>query len=195
MSIAYLECSFQVETHLRQMYTQPTTAEQCLHNALKVVHALHYLRIEYDIQAIDITDPNPVSLLLLCHHLYENLPPYLPKANVEFVGGLHQTVLRQVKLSNPSAKSLTYTAMLAGRDAQDFSLPRGLQIDLSPKANVNVPVEFISRFLRPANAVLVLVGKRQGSNTGTTLVFGLNSLIDNICPKVCIPCNVRYYFF
>ena len=32
------------------MYTHPCTAEQCLHNALKVVNAMRYAGIDYDIQ-------------------------------------------------------------------------------------------------------------------------------------------------
>ena len=82
------------------MYSQPSTAEQCLHNALKVVNAMRAVGIDYDIQAIDITDPNPISLLLLCVHLYNNLPQYLPRSTVEFIGGLHDTCLRQVPPAN-----------------------------------------------------------------------------------------------
>lgn len=79
------------------MYTQPATAEQCLHNALKISSALRFIGIDYDIQAIDITDPNPIALMLLVLHLYNNLPQYIPKSSVEFVGTLHETVKRQVK--------------------------------------------------------------------------------------------------
>ena len=78
------------------MYTKPSTAEQCLHNALRVVGAMECIGIEYDIQATDITDPNPISLLLLCLHLYQQLPQYIPKNSVHFMGGLHTTVFRQV---------------------------------------------------------------------------------------------------
>jgi hypothetical protein len=81
------------------MYTQPSTAEQCLHNALKVSNAMKYIGIEYDIQAIDITDPNPISLMLLCAHLYQRMPQYIPKTSVEFTGELHSTVMRQVSFS------------------------------------------------------------------------------------------------
>ena len=91
---------FLVRTHLQDMYTKPATAEQCLHNALKVVNAMRAIGIDYDIQAIDITDPNPISLLLLCVHIYQNLPHYLPKTTVEFLGGLHATVQRQVHVFN-----------------------------------------------------------------------------------------------
>ena len=43
-------CPFVVSTHLCHMYTQPASAEQCLHNALKVVNAIRFIGIEYDIQ-------------------------------------------------------------------------------------------------------------------------------------------------
>lgn len=55
-----------------------------------------YAGIDYDIQAIDITDPNPIPLLLLAVHLYQRLPQYLPKATMEFTGSLHSCVTRQV---------------------------------------------------------------------------------------------------
>ena len=47
-----------------------------------------------------------------------------------------------------------------------------------------MPVEFKSRFLRPCSATLVLVGKREGSPCGNTLVFTLDTCIDNIVPVV-----------
>ena len=53
----------------------------------------------FDWQAIDITDPNPISLLLLCVHFYNNLPQYLAKSTVDFIGSLHMMVLRQVRQS------------------------------------------------------------------------------------------------
>ena len=47
-----------------------------------------------------------------------------------------------------------------------------------------MPVEFKSRFLRPCSATVVLVGKRVGSPCGNTLVFTLETCIDNIIPLV-----------
>ena len=47
-----------------------------------------------------------------------------------------------------------------------------------------MPVEFKSRFLRPCSATVVLVGKRVGSPCGSTLVFTLETCIDNIIPLV-----------
>ncbi|XP_072178621.1 cilia- and flagella-associated protein 47-like [Diadema setosum] len=180
---------FLIKTHLQGMYTHPSTAEQCLHNALKVVTAFRFIGLDYDIQAIDITDPNPISLMLLCQHLYQRLPQYMPKTSVEFTGSLHATVARQVRLTNPSNKPLTYHAMVAGRDARDFILPRGSQVLIQPKGKQDLPIEFTSRFLRPAEAVLVLVGRRTGAGCGTTLVFNLRTSIDNISPTATIKCE------
>ena len=47
-----------------------------------------------------------------------------------------------------------------------------------------MPVEFKSRFLRPCSGTLVLVGKREGSPCGNTLVFCLDTCITNIVPVV-----------
>jgi len=57
---------------------------------------MRYLGLDYDIQAIDITDPNPVALMMLSVYLYQKLPLYIPKSTVEFNGALHQPVQRQV---------------------------------------------------------------------------------------------------
>ncbi|XP_052240686.1 cilia- and flagella-associated protein 47-like isoform X3 [Dreissena polymorpha] len=184
---------FLIRTHLQDMYTHPATAEQCLHNALKVVNAMRFAGIDYDIQAIDITDPNPIALLLLCAHLYQRLPQYLPKATVEFSGPLHNTVSRQVKLSNPSGKSLVYQVLLAGHDARDFRVPKGEFVTIPPKSNLPLNVEFTSRFLRPSEAILVLIGRRQGSAVGSTLTFNLRTQVENIAPKKVIQCESPCY--
>ena len=78
------------------MYTNPSSAEQCLHNALRVVSAMQSIGIEYDIQATDITDPNPITLMLLIVQLYQQLPHYLPRNTVEFIGSPHTSIFRQV---------------------------------------------------------------------------------------------------
>lgn len=73
---------------------------------LQVVNAMRYIGLDYDIQAIDITDPNPISLLMLSVYLYQKLPLYLPKSTVTFTGSLHQTVQRQV--NQPIGSQINY---------------------------------------------------------------------------------------
>ncbi|XP_074645875.1 cilia and flagella-associated protein 47-like isoform X2 [Tubulanus polymorphus] len=186
-------CPFLIRSHLQDMYTHPNTAEQCLHNALKVVNALRHIGIEYDIQGIDITDPNPIALMLLCVHLYQRMPQYLSKNTIEFTGALHTACMRQVRLSNPSNKPLVYHSMIAGRDAEDFRIPKGHEITISPRGNLNLSVEFTSRFLRPAEAVMLLTGRRIGSALGSTLVFNLRSAINSITPKTTVKCESHCY--
>lgn len=174
------------------MYTHPSTPEQCLHNALKVVNAMRFAGLDFDLQALDITDPQPIMLLMLCTHLYQTLPHYIPKTSIEFIGGLHEPCTRQVTLSNPSSKSLVYRALLAGRDARDFSIPKGDTVTISGRGSVPVTVQFRSRFLRPAEAVLLLIGRRTNSNAGATTVFKMRSHVNSIKPvaveKVESPC-------
>ena len=89
-----------------------------------------------------------------------------------------------MKLSNPSGKPLVYQVLLAGHDAKDFSVPKGEFVTIPPKSSLPLSVEFTSRFLRPAEAILVLVGRRQGSAIGSTLTFSLRTQVDNIIPRV-----------
>jgi len=89
-----------------------------------------------------------------------------------------------VKLSNPSGKPLIYQVLLAGTDSRDFYVPKGEFVNIPPKSTMPLCIEFTSRFLRPAEAILVLVGRRQGSAVGTTLTFSLRTQVENITPKV-----------
>ncbi|EOB03424.1 hypothetical protein Anapl_12209, partial [Anas platyrhynchos] len=89
-----------------------------------------------------------------------------------------------VRLKNPSIKTLVYNAILVGRDADDFSLPKGNTIVISSKRQTSINVEFTSRFLRPAEAVLLLISKRVGGIGGATLTFSLKSEVKHIEPAV-----------
>jgi len=184
---------FLIRSHLMSMYTRPLSAEQCLHNALCVVSAMRSIGIDYDIQAIDLTDPNPICLLLLCIHLYFNLPHYLPKNTVQFEGGLHETVSRQVKLSNPGSKPTVYCGLLCGRDARDFSICNGPMVTIPPKSSTVVTVTFNSRYMRPSEAVLVLAGRRHGATIGCTLAFSLCASVNKITPINEIACQSPCY--
>ena len=175
---------FVVDEYLSLMYTDPTTPEQCLHNALKIVSALRAIGLEFDIQAIEITDPNPLSLLLLVYELYQKLPYYLPKEVVHFEGQMHGISTRQIRLVNSSEKPVIYQILLVGKNANDFHLPNGNMIAIGPKSHSTVTVSFSPRFLESEDAVLVAVGRRQKSNAGSTMVFTLKGHVDNIKPSV-----------
>ncbi|NWR72979.1 CFA47 protein, partial [Centropus unirufus] len=101
---------------------------------------------------------------------------------IEFTGALHETVVKQVRLKNPSGKTLQYGAILVGRDADDFSVPKGNTVTIRPRRQTTINVEFTSRFLRPAEAVLLLITKRVGGIEGVTLAFSLKSEVNHVEP-------------
>ncbi|XP_027621500.1 cilia- and flagella-associated protein 47-like [Tupaia chinensis] len=142
-------CPYLVESHLINMYTQPNSPEQHLHNCLIITNVLHEIGFDMDVQATDICDPNPILLLMLCVYMYERLPTYLPKRVVPFHCTLHDTELAQILLKNSSTKILVYNAIIVGRDAADFSLAQtGKIITIFPKDSTDITVKFTSRFLR-----------------------------------------------
>ncbi|KAM9320035.1 LOW QUALITY PROTEIN: cilia- and flagella-associated protein 47 [Gastrophryne carolinensis] len=175
---AYCPCL--ISSHFKDMYTSPESPEQCLHNCLILVNALQTINLNIDIQATDICDPNPVMMLMLCVYLHENLPLYVPKKSIIFVGALHQTISRQVRLKNPSSKPLVYNATIVGRESADFSLPKGNTIMIAPKSQADITVDYRNRFLHPAEATLLLVSRPANGAGGTTVAFSLQSRLSNL---------------
>ncbi|NWR54418.1 CFA47 protein, partial [Bucorvus abyssinicus] len=113
--------------------------------------------------------------------------------SIEFTGALHATVVKQIRLKNPSSKTLIYNTVLVGRDADDFLLPKGYTVIIAPKRQKSINVEFTSRFLRPAEAVLLLISKSVGGIHGVTLTFSLKSEVKHIEPADVLKCKSPCY--
>ncbi|KAJ3113168.1 Cilia- and flagella-associated protein 47, partial [Phlyctochytrium bullatum] len=120
-----------------------------------------------------------IQMLLL--FLYQTLPNFLAKACVDFRGGLHDKVTRGIEISNPSARSLTYTATLAG--SVDFSLVEGANLTIPPKSQAKIPVQFASRFAAQADGQLKLQTRRVGLNNTSILVFNLIGFVNAPVPR------------
>ncbi|XP_078514036.1 cilia- and flagella-associated protein 47 [Lissotriton helveticus] len=173
-------CPFLISSHFVTMYTHPYIPEQCLHNCLILVNAFRAISLNIDVQATDICDPNPILMLMLCVYLYEKMPLYVPKKTVEFEGALHSTVAREVRLKNPSSKSLVYNATILGHKSADFRLPKGNTVILPPKSQVGLSLEFTYRFIHPSEATLILVSSPINGASGTTMAFSLKAQINSI---------------
>ncbi|XP_025790294.1 cilia- and flagella-associated protein 47 [Puma concolor] len=187
-------CPFLIESHLINMYTQPKSSEQYLHNCLIIVNVLREIGFDIDIQATDICDPNPILMLMLCVYMYERLPAYLPKKVVPFYCALHDTVLRQIPLKNSSLKNLVYNAIIVGKDAADFSLSQtGNIVTISSKNEISITVKFTSRFLHPAEASLLLISKPKHGIGGTTTTFALKGEVLNFKAIEIINCKSPCY--
>ncbi|NXO38374.1 CFA47 protein, partial [Locustella ochotensis] len=112
---------------------------------------------------------------------------------IEFIGTLQASVVKQVRLKNPSNRNLSYNAILVGRDAGDFSLPKGSTVTIHPGRQDVVTVEFTIRFLHPAEAVLILISNKADGIDGATLTFSLRSEVRNIEPLGVIKCRSPCY--
>ena len=175
------------------MYLMADTAEKCFHNALILIDCCREIGIDYDINSLDITDPNSISMILFCSFLYHKLPQYIPSSTVDFSGPLHQTVTKQINISNPSGKNIYYEAKIIGPSAENFSLPKGSELPIAAKSRTALSVNFVGYDLKPGNAYLLLVGKKKQSMLADTLVFGLVTNIDELTTKVNI--FVLIFFF
>lgn len=81
--VLYSYCPFLKETHFDKLFVEPSTPEQCSHNALILVDALKSISCSYDIQPSDILSPNPIYMVLFCAHLYSILTSYVPAQEVK----------------------------------------------------------------------------------------------------------------
>ncbi|NXQ70500.1 CFA47 protein, partial [Quiscalus mexicanus] len=112
---------------------------------------------------------------------------------IEFSGALHATIVKQVLLNNPSNYTLAYNVILVGRDAHDFSLPKGNTVTIPAGGQGFVNVEFTIRFLHPAEAVLLLISNKVDGIDGATMVFSLKAEVRSIEPLGIIRCRSPCY--
>ncbi|XP_045909360.1 cilia- and flagella-associated protein 47-like isoform X3 [Micropterus dolomieu] len=187
-------CPFLICSHFGRMYTNTTsTLEQILHNNIIVAQALTTLCLNLDVQPTDLSDPNPVHMLMLCVHLYERLPQYLPVHTITLSGGLHNTFSKQIRLKIPTSKPVKYQAFLLGDDAHLFSLPGGHTVIIPPKASTELTVQFSCSFMQPMHAVLLLISSSPFGLYGTTLAFNLKTHVSHITPTNTVKCKSPCY--
>ncbi|KAM9334135.1 cilia and flagella-associated protein 47-like [Symphorus nematophorus] len=186
-------CPYLISSHFRRMYTTTSSLEQILHNNIIVSQALTALCLNLDVQPTDLSDPNPVQMLMLCVHLYERLPQYLPQHTMTLSGGLHSTFSKQVRLKNPSSKPVKYKAFLLGEDAHLFLLPDGSTVTIPPNASTEMKVQFSCSFMQPMEAVLLLVSSSPFGLRSTALAFSLKTHVSHITPTSNVKCKTPCY--
>ncbi|XP_072235639.1 cilia and flagella-associated protein 47-like [Leuresthes tenuis] len=186
-------CPYLVCFHFQRMYTTTNSLEQILHNNIIVAQALTLLCLNINMQPTDLSDPNPVQMLILCVHLYEMLPQYLPIRTITLSGGLHNTFSKQVLLKNPTSKPIKYQVLVLGEDAHFFSLPNGSLVTIPPKSNSELSVQYNCLFLRPMEAVLLLISCSDCGLRCTTLAFNLRTHVRHVTPANIVRCSSPCY--
>uniref|UniRef100_A0AAQ5ZD21 Calponin-homology (CH) domain-containing protein n=1 Tax=Amphiprion ocellaris TaxID=80972 RepID=A0AAQ5ZD21_AMPOC len=186
-------CPYLIRSHFQRMYTTTSSLEQILHNNIIITQALTALGLNINMQPTDLSDPNPVQMLILCVHLYERLPQYLPVHTITLSGALHTTLSKQVRLKSPYCQPIKYQAFIFGKDAHLFSLPNGSAVSVPPKSSVELTVHFTCSFLQPMEAVLLLISSSAFGLRCTTLAFNLKTNVSHITPTNTVKCKSLCY--
>eukprot|EP00117_Sycon_ciliatum_P027602 scpid2123/ scgid22385/ Uncharacterized protein CXorf22 len=150
---------------LSQLYLQPTSKEECMHNTISVVSAFQALCLDDYLEPQDIVETNPVVMLLFVMDLFHKLPKYLPAPNsvrntVLLEGTRNKVPVRsEVRLKNPSSRPATYVLKLIGEFASRFHLllPSGSSVSVPARGMVSVGVEYCGRFLHESQCTLIAV--------------------------------------
>ena len=96
-SVMYSYCPFLKQSHFSKLFNEPSSQDQCAHNAIIILDALRYIGISYNIQQNDICSPNPIFMILFGAYLYSMLPAYKPIESIKFSSTL--TKIDEVKVS------------------------------------------------------------------------------------------------
>lgn len=191
---------------LASIVLEPTDESQCTANLAAAMQALRELGLAYTRNTEDMLPSvaNARDNLLFALYLYQNMPQFVPKATIEFSCALGSKVTKAIELRNPSSKVVSYDVLLDG--SFEFTVPVR-KVTLEPGQNVEVPVELMSRFSKPAEAILTLQPDRNTgggisatskagssiSGSASALVFKLVSQVHSRRSIRTIKCATRTY--
>lgn len=136
--------------------------------------ALYDFGVKEEFNDRDFSPSNPIGLLLLAAHLFKTLPPYVPRATIEFNCALHERVVKEISLTNPSAKPISYTVKLFG--PKNFAVDTDL-VKLEGKQTVLVPVAFSANTSFPVEGKVFFQNRRNGKSVAGAVVFALKAAV------------------
>jgi hypothetical protein len=150
------------------------TTEELASNVEHFRNALHDFGIKEELCEADFMNACPTSMLLMTAHLFKTLPPYLPRSTIEFNCALHEKMVKEISLSNPSTKSIIYSVRLFG--PKNFTVDNDL-IKLEGKQTVLVPVSFYANTSASVEGKVFLQNRRNGKSVAGAVVFGLKAKV------------------
>lgn len=137
------------------------------------------LGLPYEITVDDIVLPNPQDMMVFVLYLHHTLPQFVPRAAVDFACKLGETQCKELELTNPSKKAISYSARLEGH--RDFSIESS-SIRIEPKASAKLLIRCTPTNTLSQAARLVLMSKREGGVHAATLVFALQCKVNTRAP-------------
>lgn len=175
---------------VQQMRYPCTAMEHYEENAGLIIAALSEIGLAFPIQVSDIASAQSKDMLLFVMYLFQNLPHYVPKTTIVFSTMLGVSMTKNIELTNPSKKAITYNVQLQG--SSDFSI-KDDQIRIEPKQTVSFPVEFHSRFSRLVEGQIVFTSKREGNVHAAAMVFKLRSKCTGRKPRKTVNVSAVLY--
>eukprot|EP00798_Chlamydomonas_sp_ICE-L_P019408 gene19408-26066_t len=76
-------------------------------------------------------------MLVLVAYLYQMLPQLVPKTTIDFYSRLGELAVKELELTNPSKKAISYLTKMDG--FRDFSMEVSV-VHIDAKSTVRVPV-------------------------------------------------------
>ncbi|KAL3657767.1 hypothetical protein V7S43_017339 [Phytophthora oleae] len=187
---------------------RPPSAAQLEHQAIVLLQTLGAFGLDFGLDSARfLCRYTGRETLLLLLHLQQTLPQFIPKATIEFRGGLGQVMEKSIELKNPSARPLRYHIFLDGIDrngtgsdaASEFTIESN-ELVLDPGKTVAFVVTFRPRFSRKVTARLVfqavrgdIAGTSSVGGGGATMVFLLESNIISRKPVRIIQLETKTY--
>jgi len=167
-----------------------TNHEHHEENAMHIISALQEIGLSFPVQPTDLAAAQPKDMLLFVLFLYQNLPHYVPKTMIVFSTMLGQAVVKNIELTNPSKKSITYFVNLQG--SSDFSIKESL-VKIEPKQTVSFPVEYHSRFSRGVDGQISFTSRREGNVHAAAMVFKMQTRCIGRKPRKTFPVSAVLY--
>eukprot|EP00775_Hariotina_reticulata_P012144 gene12144-12282_t len=168
-----------------------TDGRQLKANQELVVRAMQELCLPFELTAADIEEAEAGHMLLLVTYLFTALPQLLPCATLDFHCKLGEEQVKEVQLTNPTRRPLSYSVRLDGQP--DFSLDSQM-IKIDPGRSTQVPVRFAPSTSLPKTSRLVMMSRRETSAaSAATLVFSLKGTVDSRAPLKHVTAQAMLY--
>ncbi|EFJ49198.1 hypothetical protein VOLCADRAFT_90100 [Volvox carteri f. nagariensis] len=148
-------------------------------NAEMVLKIMTDLGLPYDITVDEIVNPNPHDMMVFVLYLHHTLPQFVPRSCIDFACKLGETQCKELELTNPSKKAISYSARLEGH--RDFSIESS-SLRIEPKAAAKLMIQCTPTNTLSQASRLVLMSKREGGVHAATLVFQLACKVNTRAP-------------
>ena len=130
--------------------------------------------IQDSLQVEDFLEPCNIKMLLFALHLFHTLPNYIPQQTITFSCQLHESVTKDVMLTNSTAKPMTYLVYLEAH--KNFQVENDF-IKLDPGRSFIVSIHFKASLSRPLTGRIIFRNRKNGHYKSGALVFELKSQV------------------